>query len=63
MNKQLKQERNFDEVEFISGYVMRLIKLTEQNIKLGKETNAKEKNKQEKTTQHFKRFENRSSCR
>ena len=37
--KQLKQERNFDEVEFISGYVMRLIKLTEQNIKLGKETN------------------------
>ena len=40
MNKQLRQERNFDEVEFISGYVMRLIKLTEQNIKLGKETNA-----------------------
>jgi len=39
-NKQLTQERNFDEVEFISGYVMRLIKLTEQNIKLGKETNA-----------------------
>ena len=39
MNKQLTQERNFDEVEFISGYVMRLIKLTEQNIKLGKETN------------------------
>ena len=33
-NKQLTQERNFDEVEFISGYVMRLIKLTEQNIKL-----------------------------
>ena len=40
MNKQLTQERNFDEVEFISGYVMRLIKITEQNIKLGKETNA-----------------------
>ena len=43
MNKQLTQERNFDEVEFISGYVMRLIKLTEQNIQLGKqerETNA-----------------------
>ena len=39
MNKQLRHERNFDEVEFISGYVMRLIKLTEQNIKLGKETN------------------------
>ena len=40
MNKQLTQQQNFDEVEFISGYVMRLIKLTEQNIKLGKETNA-----------------------
>jgi len=37
MNKQLTQERNFDEVEFISGYVIRLIKLTEQNIKLGKQ--------------------------
>ena len=40
MNKQLTQERNFDEVEFISGHVIKLIKLTEQNIKLGKETNA-----------------------
>ena len=27
----------FDEVEFISGYVMRLIKLTEQNIQLAKQ--------------------------
>ena len=36
-NKQLTQERNFDEVEFISGYVMRLIKLTEQNIQLAKQ--------------------------
>ena len=63
MNKQLTQERNFDEVEFISGYVMRLIKLTEQNIKLGKETNDKEKNNKEKTIKHFKRFKNRSSCR
>jgi hypothetical protein len=36
-NKQLAQERNFDEVEFISGYVMRLIKLTEQNIQLAKQ--------------------------
>ncbi len=37
MNKQLTQERNFDEVEFISGYVMQLIKLTEQNIQLAKQ--------------------------
>jgi|TARA_Y100000033_G_scaffold36512_1_gene35351 hypothetical protein len=35
--KQLRQERNFDEVEFISGYVMQLIKLTEQNIQLAKQ--------------------------
>ena len=34
MNKQLTQQQNFDDVEFISGYVMRLIKLTEQNIQL-----------------------------
>tara|TARA_Y100000401_G_scaffold14765_1_gene10002 strand:- start:632 stop:808 length:177 start_codon:yes stop_codon:yes gene_type:complete len=40
MPKQLTQQQNFDEVEFISGYVMRLIKITEQNIKLGKEKNA-----------------------
>ena len=38
--EKIQQQQNFDEVEFISGYVMRLIKLTEQNIKLGKETNA-----------------------
>ena len=44
-NKQLTQERNFDEVEFISGYVMRLIKITEQNIKLGKENKMSECNK------------------
>jgi hypothetical protein len=37
MNKQLTQQQNFDEVEFISGYVMRLIKLTEQNIQLAKQ--------------------------
>ena len=36
----IQQQQNFDEVEFISGYIMRLIKITEQNIKLGKETNA-----------------------
>ena len=43
--KQLRQERNFDEVEFISGYVMQLIKLTEQNIQLAKQ----EKENNEKT--------------
>ena len=37
MLKQLTQQQNFDEVEFISGYVMRLIKITEQNIQQGKQ--------------------------
>ena len=37
MNKQLTQQQNFDEVEFISGYVMKLIKITEQNIQLAKQ--------------------------
>ena len=45
MNKQLTQERNFDEVEFISGYVMRLIKLTEQNIQLAKQERENNDNK------------------
>ena len=45
MNKQLTQQQNFDEVEFISGYVMKLIKITEQNIQLAKQ----EKENNEKT--------------
>ena len=44
--KQLRQERNFDEVEFISGYVMRLIKITEQNIQLGKQEREKDVHRQ-----------------
>jgi hypothetical protein len=37
MNKQLQQQ-NFHEVEVISGYVMKLIKQTQENIRLGKQT-------------------------
>jgi len=46
MNKQLTQQQNFDEVEFISGYVMRLIKLTEQNIQLAKQERENNVNRQ-----------------
>tara|TARA_R100001510_G_C7506434_1_gene107912 strand:+ start:339 stop:548 length:210 start_codon:yes stop_codon:yes gene_type:complete len=37
MNKQLQQQ-NFDEQDITSGFVMNLIKLTQQNIRLGKQT-------------------------
>ncbi len=38
MNKQLTQEQNFDEQDITSGFIMNLIKLTQQNIRLGKQT-------------------------
>ena len=47
MNKQLKntscfdrsklQKQNFDEQDITSGFIMNLIKLTQQNIRLGKQ--------------------------
>jgi len=37
MNKQLTQQ-NFDEQDITSGFVMNLIKLTQQNRRLGKQT-------------------------
>ena len=37
MNKQLQQQ-NFDEQDITSGFIMNLIKFTQQNIRLGKQT-------------------------
>jgi hypothetical protein len=37
MNKQLEKQ-NFHEVEITSGYIVRLEKLTQENIRLGKQT-------------------------
>ena len=37
INKQLQQQ-NFHEVEITSGYIVRLEKLTQENIRLGKQT-------------------------
>ena len=37
MNKQLEQQ-NFQEVEVTSGFIMKLIKQTQENIRLGKQT-------------------------
>ena len=37
MNRQLEKQ-NFHEVEVISGHVMKLIKQTQENIRLGKQT-------------------------
>tara|TARA_E500000318_G_scaffold82100_1_gene77412 strand:- start:127 stop:297 length:171 start_codon:yes stop_codon:yes gene_type:complete len=44
MNKQLTQQ-DFDEQDITSGFIMNLIKLTQQNIRLGKQTT---NNKQER---------------
>ena len=38
MNKQLTQQQNFDEQDITSGFIMNLIKLTQKNIRLGKQT-------------------------
>ena len=38
MNKRLTQQQNFDEQDITSGFIMNLIKLTQQNIRLGKQT-------------------------
>ena len=37
MNRQLEQQ-NFHEVEITSGYIVRLEKQTQENIRLGKQT-------------------------
>ena len=37
-NKQLTQQQNFDEQDITSGFIMNLIKLTQQNIRLGKQS-------------------------
>ena len=37
INKQLEQQ-NFHEVEVTSGFIMKLIKQTQENIRLGKQT-------------------------
>jgi hypothetical protein len=42
MNKQLTQQ-DFDEQDITSGFIMNLIKLTQQNIRLGKQTTNNER--------------------
>ena len=42
MNKQLQQQ-DFDEQDITSGFIMNLIKLTQQNIRLGKQTTNNER--------------------
>jgi|TARA_R100001460_G_scaffold56617_1_gene96286 hypothetical protein len=50
MNKQLQQQ-DFDEQDITSGFIMNLIKLTQQNIRLGKQTiNEKGNNDKEKNS-------------
>ena len=47
MNKQLTQQ-DFDEQDITSGFVMNLIKLTQQNRRLGKQTTNNERESYEK---------------
>ena len=47
MNKQLTQQ-DFDEQYITSGFVMNLIKLTQQNRRLGKQTTNNERESYEK---------------
>ena len=50
MIKQLEQQ-NFHEVEVTSGFIMKLIKQTQENIRLGKQTiNEKGNNDKEKNS-------------
>jgi len=49
MNKQLQQQ-DFDEQDITSGFIMNLIKLTQQNIRLGKQTINNERESYEKKT-------------
>jgi len=50
MIKQLEKQ-NFHEVEITSGFIMKLIKLTQENIRLGKQTiNEKGNNDKEKNS-------------
>ena len=43
--EKIQQQQNFDEQDITSGFIMNLIKLTQQNIRLGKQTT---NNKQER---------------
>jgi len=47
MNKQLQQQ-DFDEQDITSGFIMNLIKLTQQNIRLGKQTTNNERESYER---------------
>ena len=68
MNKQLEQQQNF-QGEVTTGYVMHLIKLTLENVRLARQPinnkggNHEKENDKKETTKCFKRFENRSSYR
>ena len=52
MNKQLQQQ-DFDEQDITSGFVMNLIKLTQQNIRLAKQTTNNERESYEKETRRI----------
>ena len=52
MNKQITQQ-NFVEQDITSGFVMNLIKLTQQNIRLAKQTTNNERESYEEETRRI----------
>ena len=67
MNKQLQlkntsyfarsKQQDFDEQDITSGFIMNLIKLTQQNIRLGKQTT---NNKQERELNVHRQIQSRN---
>ena len=53
MDNNKLQQQNFDEQDITSGFVMNLIKLTQQNIRLGKQTINNERESYEKETRRI----------
>ena len=41
--EKIQQQQNFDEQDITSGFIMNLIKLTQQNIRLAKQTTNNER--------------------
>ena len=52
VNKQLTQQ-DFDEQDITSGFIMNLIKLTQQNIRLAKQTTNNERESYEEETRRI----------
>ncbi len=53
MSAKPNTQQNFDEQDITSGFIMNLIKLTQQNIRLAKQTTNNERESYEKETRRI----------